>query len=96
MRDGYSVIVTHLGEPILTIERSMLSGKSDLSDDDADAIRDAADHLFSFIGPKRIEGATFVCELPHELGAVTKLSKRGSKIVAETESGTPFIVPVGK
>lgn len=46
--------------------------------------------------PRRIEGAMFVCELPRELGAVTKLSERGGKIVAETESGTPFIVPVGK
>lgn len=67
-----------------------------LTDDDIAAIRYAGEHLIAFAGPERIEGATFVCELPQELGAVTKLSNRGGKIVAETVSGTPFIVPVGK
>jgi hypothetical protein len=52
LREGYGVIVTHLGEPILTIDRSMLSGKADLSKEDADAIRDAGEHLVAFAGPE--------------------------------------------
>lgn len=50
MREGYGVIVTKLGEPILTIERSMLSGQAELSDDDVRAIRDAGEHLIGFAG----------------------------------------------
>ena len=37
----------------------------------------------------------FVCELPSELGRVTKLEGRNGKVVATTESGIPFIVPTG-
>lgn len=50
MREGYGVIVTKLGEPILTIERSMLSGQAELSDEDVRAIRDAGEHLIGFAG----------------------------------------------
>lgn len=46
-------------------------------------------------GPKWID-ATFVCEVPRDLGAVTKLKKRGGKIVAETESGIEMIIPTEK
>lgn len=53
MREGYAVQVLYLGEPILMIESAMLSGKADLSDVDADAIRDAAEHLKAFVGPSR-------------------------------------------
>jgi hypothetical protein len=35
----------------------------------------------------------YVCTLPDPLGRVTKLSVRNGRVVAETESGTPFIVP---
>lgn len=53
------MIVTHLGEPILTIERSMLSGKADLSTEDTAAIRDAGEHLMSFAGQENV--TCFVC-----------------------------------
>ncbi len=50
MHKGYGVTVTHLGEPILTIDSTMLSGKESFSDADSEAIREAARHLLSFIG----------------------------------------------
>lgn len=53
MREGYGVIVTKNGEPILTIDSSMLSGQPEFSDEEADAIRDASEHLAAFIGPPR-------------------------------------------
>ena len=59
MREGYSVTVSKLGEQILTIERSMLSGQSEFSAEDARAIRDAAEHLLSFIGPEKFH--CFMC-----------------------------------
>jgi hypothetical protein len=52
MRSGYAVIVTKDGEPILTIEREMLSGQAEFSTDDEAAIRDAGEHLLAFIGPE--------------------------------------------
>lgn len=59
MREGYGVIVTHLGEPILTIEPSMLSGKAELTAEDTAAIRDAGEHLVAFAGPERV--TCFAC-----------------------------------
>lgn len=50
MREGYAVQVLYLGEPILTIERTMLAGKSELSDEDKLAIDDAGEHLIAFAG----------------------------------------------
>lgn len=50
MRDGYAVQVLYLGEPILTIESTMLAGKADLSDEDKLAIDDAGGHLIAFAG----------------------------------------------
>lgn len=50
MREGYAVQVLYMGEPILTIERNMLCGKSDLTDDDEAGIMDAAEHLRAFVG----------------------------------------------
>lgn len=44
--------------------------------------------------PLVIEGAVFVCDLPRPLGAVTNFKPQGKKLVAETESGIPFIVPL--
>lgn len=44
--------------------------------------------------PIWLPDCTFVCEVPRPLGAVTRLKKRGGKIVAETESGIEMIVPV--
>ena len=51
MREGYSVTVSKFGEPILTIEREMLSG-AELSAEDEQAIRDAGEHLLAFVGPE--------------------------------------------
>lgn len=50
MREGYAVQVLHLGEPILTIERAMLSGKAEMSDEDKAAIDEAGEHLIAFAG----------------------------------------------
>ena len=50
MPEGYAVMISHNGKTILTIERHMLAGKSELSDEDAAAIREAAMHLLAFIG----------------------------------------------
>lgn len=41
----------------------------------------------------RRSGTTFVCELPSALGDVTKLIVKNDRLVAETQSGIPFIVP---
>ncbi len=47
-------------------------------------------------GVQTIHGWTFLCEVPMTLGGVTKLVERRGKLIAETESGTPFIVPTGR
>jgi len=60
MRQGYGVIVTYLGEPILTID-SMLSGKAELTADDLAAIDDAGEHLIAFAGV-RLPKSSFVPE----------------------------------
>lgn len=44
--------------------------------------------------PEKIEGTTFVCEVPKEFGAVTKLEVKRGKVIARTESGQTMIVPV--
>lgn len=59
MRKGYSVTVSKHGEPILTIEREMVSGQAELSKADEQAIRDAAAHLLSVVGPD--SNACFAC-----------------------------------
>lgn len=61
MRKGYTVQVLHLGEPILTIESTMLCGKAELSDEDKAAIDDAGEHLIAFAG-LRLPVSTFSCE----------------------------------
>jgi hypothetical protein len=53
MREGYSVTVSKFGEPLLTIERTMLSGRATLSAEEQQAIREAAEHLLAFVGPER-------------------------------------------
>jgi hypothetical protein len=40
-----------------------------------------------------IKGLTFICEVPKELGEVTKLECKGGKIIAKTKSGIEMIVP---
>jgi hypothetical protein len=45
-----SVTVAIDGEPILTIETNCVAGKSNLTNEDEDAIRLAAAHLLSFVG----------------------------------------------
>jgi hypothetical protein len=40
------------------------------------------------------EGATYVCEVPKELGAVTKIETKRGKVIVRTESGQTMIVPV--
>jgi hypothetical protein len=59
MRAGYSVTVSKDGEAILTIEREMVAGKSDLTPEDEAAIRDAGEHLMAFAGPEH--RGCFVC-----------------------------------
>lgn len=59
MRSGYSVTVFKNGEPLVTIEREMLSGQDPLSTEDTDAIRECGEHLTSFAGPQRY--CCFVC-----------------------------------
>jgi hypothetical protein len=36
---------------------------------------------------------TYVCTVPPELGAVTKLEVKGGRVIARTESGYTMIVP---
>jgi hypothetical protein len=43
---------------------------------------------------KWLEGATYVCEVPKELGAVTKIETKRGKVIVRTESGQTMIVPV--
>jgi hypothetical protein len=38
--------------------------------------------------------AEYVCDVPIELGRVTKLKVRGDKVIAETDSGMQMILPV--
>lgn len=52
MRQGYSVTVFKDGEPLVTIERTMLSGQDPLSPEDVAAIRDCGEHLCAFAGPE--------------------------------------------
>lgn len=59
MKKGYSVTVSKWGEPIVTIDHEMLSGKGELSEEELEAIRDAGDHLKSFAGPTDFR--CFVC-----------------------------------
>lgn len=40
-------------------------------------------------------GCDFICEVPMELGRVTALIERNGKLIAETKSGTQFILPTG-
>lgn len=55
MREGYAVVIEHMGEEIVRIDRSMLAGKAELTDEDVAAIRDAGEHLIGFAGPERRE-----------------------------------------
>lgn len=49
--DGWSVTVSRYGDPIVTIEERMLSGKADLTEGDLELIRHCAQHLMSFAHP---------------------------------------------
>jgi hypothetical protein len=49
MKDHWAVTVECNGEKIVTIESNCLSGR-DISPDDEEVIRTAAEHLLSFIG----------------------------------------------
>lgn len=46
----WTVTVEKDGEKILTIESNCLSGKADLTSEDEQVIRNAAEHLLSFVG----------------------------------------------
>ena len=48
--EHWGVDVRVNGEDVLTIESNSMSGKSDLSDMEVDAIRTAAKHLLAFAG----------------------------------------------
>jgi len=51
--------------------------------------------LWSVWGPRFARrGMSFVCTLPKQLGGVTALEERGGHIVAKTESGIEFIIPI--
>lgn len=62
----WSVTVEKDGETILTIESNCLSGKADLTGDDESVIRNAAEHLLSFVGacPATRERMSLPDELP--------------------------------
>ena len=40
------------------------------------------------------EGCTYVCTVPHELGAVVKMEIKRGSVIARTESGMTMIIPV--
>ena len=42
----------------------------------------------------RIDGMFYVCTIPAELGRVTDLREQGGRVLADTEAGVPFIVPI--
>jgi hypothetical protein len=44
--------------------------------------------------PIRREGLTYVCDIPKELGAPTKIEMKRGKVIVRTESGQTMIVPV--
>jgi hypothetical protein len=46
--------------------------------------------------PLKVDEATFVCEVPHQLGRIVKLRHHNGKLVASTASGVDFIVPVAQ
>ena len=41
-----------------------------------------------------IPGAEFVCELPPELGGIMRMYCQGGRVIADTESGIKFILPI--
>lgn len=64
-RSHWLVTVEREGETLVTIESGCLSGKPDFTDDEAQTIRDAAEHLLSFIGSRGLAvfvGALFRCD----------------------------------
>lgn len=64
-RSHWLVTVEREGETLVTIESGCLSGKSDFTDAEAQTIRDAAEHLLSFIGSRGLAvfvGALFRCD----------------------------------
>ena len=74
MREGYAVQVLKWGEPILTIEHEMLSGKAECTPDEEQAMRDGSEHLMGFIGNGEptpcfvcggVEACRPDCELSH-------------------------------
>lgn len=54
--EHWGVTVDRHGEEIVRIETSMLSGKQNLTAEDEEAIRTAAEHLLSFIGSRAPTG----------------------------------------
>jgi hypothetical protein len=56
---SWAVEVRSDGEVVVTIEDRCLSGR-DITEADADLIRDCAQQLLAFVGPKRAQ----VCECP--------------------------------
>ena len=58
----WGVEVRRNGETLVTIESNCLSGKPEFSEVEADVIRECADHLHAFIGPRSTQEPQTVCE----------------------------------
>lgn len=76
MKDHWAVTVERNGERVVTIESNCLSGR-DLSPEDQEAIRTAAQHLLSFVGERRQDDLSklsneelFRCAYPNGIGDV--------------------------
>lgn len=53
-----------------------------------------ADEGFVIVPPPKLDGATYVAEIPKALGAVKSMRVDGERLICETESGVEFILNV--
>lgn len=52
--------------------------------------------MIHFVAPSWVNELVHVCYVPLELGSPTKLKEVNGRIICETESGIPLIVPVSR